>query len=424
MNSTGANDLDGVSLTAAVRRVALSGGKQTLKTAAGPPLAAARASGLFGLARGLTHADEALAHYQAHGTMTGRQVDLSEPPHTLEKLAVSDFIPAMRPVTTALSLLDASRQTLVFSNNHVVDDRGLVVYERLLYENGTSLPLRALRVGRHRLEAPRRVTGSVAYLSNAGVDNFGHWLVLTFPLVRYYREHLGTDPDYYYVGTPVHPWHYESLAALGIEADRVLTEAVAGDRMLFACADTRVPPPTPFLDFSTDALRKPRAATSSGRRVYISRGQRPMRRVLNEAACEELLARHGFDSYRTEELTLSEETELFADAEAVVAPHGAGLTNLLFCHPGCVAVELFPEGFATPWFDATWYAEISAVRGLTHATLYGDRTESRRKWGVLARDYDTLVNLEKLERVLVAVDAALADRSLTAATKDGRHPGA
>jgi capsular polysaccharide biosynthesis protein len=36
---------------------------------------------------------------------------------------------------------------------------------------------------------------------------------------------------------------------------------------------------------------------------------------------------------------------LFDQAEAIVSPHGAGLTNLFFSNPGCRVLELFSEGF-------------------------------------------------------------------------------
>jgi hypothetical protein len=401
-----AREARGVSIAEGARRATLYAGKQALKTTATPFLALARSSGLFGLARGRRYVDEELAYHGREGGVQAWRLDLSEPPRVLRTLHTSDPVPRPRPVTTALTILDGAKGTFAFCNNHVVNDRGWVILERVTSEDGRTLPFRDLSVGRNPLETPRRVAGSIAYLSNSGVGNFGHWLVFTFPLVRYYREYLGGDPNYYYVGTPIHQWHYDSLAALGIEADRVLTEAVMGDRMLFACADDHLPAPTPFLDFSTETLRLPHDSSVPNRRIYISRALRPRRRLLNEEACMEVMAQHGFQPYRTENLTLHEERELFANAEAVVAVCGAGLANLLFCHPRCVAVELFPHGFVTRWFDRTWFPEVSSVRDITYASLYGEPT---RNWGSRPRDYDTLIDLDKLDAMLGATTKAAAE---------------
>lgn len=46
-----------------------------------------------------------------------------------------------------------------------------------------------------------------------------------------------------------------------------------------------------------------------------------------------------------EEWTPLEQVRLFADADVVVSPHGAGLTNVLFLLPRSGVVELFPPNF-------------------------------------------------------------------------------
>jgi capsular polysaccharide biosynthesis protein len=34
---------------------------------------------------------------------------------------------------------------------------------------------------------------------------------------------------------------------------------------------------------------------------------------------------------------------MFSRAEAIVAPHGAGLTNLVYSPPGCLVLDVFPS---------------------------------------------------------------------------------
>lgn len=40
-------------------------------------------------------------------------------------------------------------------------------------------------------------------------------------------------------------------------------------------------------------------------------------------------------------MSLLEQIQLFANAEIVIGPHGAGMANILFCDPGTKVVELF-----------------------------------------------------------------------------------
>lgn len=65
-------------------------------------------------------------------------------------------------------------------------------------------------------------------------------------------------------------------------------------------------------------------------RVYVSRAGAQERRVTNEDAVVSALRERGFESYRLEELPFHEQVAMFADAEAVVGPHGAGLVNSIF----------------------------------------------------------------------------------------------
>jgi capsular polysaccharide biosynthesis protein len=54
----------------------------------------------------------------------------------------------------------------------------------------------------------------------------------------------------------------------------------------------------------------------------------------------EALIDRGFELAAPAGLPLAEQIALFRDAEVIVSPHGAGLTNMLFARPGCRVVDL------------------------------------------------------------------------------------
>jgi len=81
--------------------------------------------------------------------------------------------------------------------------------------------------------------------------------------------------------------------------------------------------------------------TSQKKRIYISRAKARTRRVLNENELLPLLSNYGFEVIRAEELTYQQQVQLFYNTEAVIAPHGAGLTNLLFAEK-CNVLEFHP----------------------------------------------------------------------------------
>jgi capsular polysaccharide biosynthesis protein len=101
-----------------------------------------------------------------------------------------------------------------------------------------------------------------------------------------------------------------------------------------------------YLDRLRGALLPDRPPRRSERLYIVRRGLRAM---TNEKELVERLHRHGFRPVELETLTFAEQVELFYDAEAIVAAHGAGLTNLLFARRALV-VEIAPARFVFPHY--------------------------------------------------------------------------
>jgi capsular polysaccharide biosynthesis protein len=82
----------------------------------------------------------------------------------------------------------------------------------------------------------------------------------------------------------------------------------------------------------------------SPRRFYLRRvGQ--TRPILNEKEVMDYFESLGWAIVDTEQLSMARQIQLFAQAEMICAPHGAGLTNLLWCRPGCQVLELCASTF-------------------------------------------------------------------------------
>lgn len=82
---------------------------------------------------------------------------------------------------------------------------------------------------------------------------------------------------------------------------------------------------------------------STGRRIYISRSKAPVRNVINENEIVPILARHGFEIVHCENMSFSEQVKIFSEASMIAGPHGAGLVNMMFMHPGAKVLEIHPR---------------------------------------------------------------------------------
>lgn len=86
------------------------------------------------------------------------------------------------------------------------------------------------------------------------------------------------------------------------------------------------------------------------RRIYISRKDAQVRRIANEAEILEILLARDFEVVTMSGLSVTQQAEVFASADIVMSHHGAAMTNLAFCDPGAVAIEIFQDGHFAPCF--------------------------------------------------------------------------
>ena len=84
------------------------------------------------------------------------------------------------------------------------------------------------------------------------------------------------------------------------------------------------------------------ASSQAARKLYIDRRRSPARKLVNEDDVASALAQRGFEAVVLEHLSFAAQAALFAEAKTLVAPHGAGLTNMLFSPPGATVIELMP----------------------------------------------------------------------------------
>jgi capsular polysaccharide biosynthesis protein len=74
-----------------------------------------------------------------------------------------------------------------------------------------------------------------------------------------------------------------------------------------------------------------------------------MRVMINEAALEAALRARGFEIIKPERLSAAAQVQMMREAEVVVGPTGAAMTNALFASAGARIVEIQPENFTSQW---------------------------------------------------------------------------
>lgn len=180
-----------------------------------------------------------------------------------------------------------------------------------------------------------------------GGRRFSHWLFDVWPKL-FAMQQLGALGG---AGVIVNDCgaglREETLAALGVDPARVRLVDRAGvqveaERALRIGPIREVLYTPPWIIEAVRSAFLPAGAPAHGsRRLYITRAGAGRRRVANESALLELAKSRGYEPVALETLSLKEAAALMSEAEAVLAPHGAGLANIVFCPPGCRIAEFF-----------------------------------------------------------------------------------
>lgn len=267
---------------------------------------------------------------------------------------------------------------------------------------------------RFRLPRVRGLAGLSAVLATAGRTNYFHWMFDVLPRLCLLREAgipWGTV-QHFLLGETGLQFQAESLAILGIPPERCVPCAPSAH---FLCEELLVPslagstghPPAWVCDFLRETFLAAEADAPSagrGRKIYVSRAGARFRRVLNEEEVTRTLTAQGFEIVQLETLTVREQARLFAAADVVVAPHGAGCTNAVFCQPGTAFIEIF-----SPRYVLACYWAICSQRGLRYAYDVGKSSATNTDGHYFTMVEDIDVDCERLLRTIALCTSLVSD---------------
>jgi glycosyl transferase family 61 len=258
------------------------------------------------------------------------------------------------------------------------------------------------------VEAPHEVAGNLGVLATRGDHSYYHFLLDVLPRIAIMDTPGVPAPERWYVPLQ-RGFQREILELAGFPPDAEVVDSdlvphVRAEALLVpGRPDTELRTPPWAVDYIRQRLRPSDLERVPGRRIYVTRGrERHNRIVANEENVAGLLAERGFSVVDPGTMPVADQIRAFAEAEWIVAPHGAALTNLAFASPGASVIELFPPDYV----QLCYWKLADCVPGLSYRYLVGPGREPRsgRMNGVMS---DITVDLAALKRALDALPAEL-----------------
>jgi capsular polysaccharide biosynthesis protein len=223
-----------------------------------------------------------------------------------------------------------------------------------------------------KIRPPVFVAGTTAVVATALSAGYAHWLLEELPRLLV----LGAEEFATVIAHGTSQFSREALTRLSLSA-KVLEPRRYSH---FGCERLLVPslispPGFPsrrvgrlLTDFTADLGGQQRAGF--GDRLYLSREKARRRRVTNDTELWDWLRPRGFVKLCAEELTWSEQIEVFRRAKVIVAAHGAGLANIVFCQPGTKIVEFFNRSYVNGC-----YWRLASIQGLDYRPIVAAGSE-------------------------------------------------
>jgi capsular polysaccharide biosynthesis protein len=278
-----------------------------------------------------------------------------------------------------------------------------------------------------KLPPVHNVEGIAAVLTSAKSNIYFHWMTDILPRIELlHRSEIALNSiDKFIINSYNSAFQQETLTALGIPSDKIIQSCqyphvkaetllvpslpgISGNPPLWVCdflkkefmpmalAEQTLLPSLPLGYPSEKKLAKEVVEKlNKVERIYISRSRASYRKVINEAEVTDFLEELGFQNVILESMTVSEQILVFSSAKVVVAPHGAGLTNTVFCQPKTKVIEIF-----SPKYVNVCYWSLANQTGLDYYYLLGVGQNPPEGIDPHLEGEDILVELTSLSKIL------------------------
>jgi len=296
-------------------------------------------------------------------------------------------------------------ETYLFGDSGAVVSKGNRLFDEFYhdFDTGTSSYFRSF--GMFAWNVPRRPEWIALLCAPSANVTYYHWIFDSLPRIHL-LESVSPYLELYAVPAALDPVRHETLDVLGIGREQLL---LMQPRDKIFCEHLVVPSlpgsQGAVPDWAIRFLREsylPAVANLPRRRqhTYLVRGSLTRRPVLNEEGVIDVMRRRGFQIVQSDKLSFVEQVRVFRDSEIVVSPHGAGLTNLVFCENASV-LDLFSPGYFKP--DS--YYTLAAQLGLPYEFQLSPTPQRSEPVG------SQRVNLDELRWNLDRIQASQQRRS-------------
>ncbi len=265
----------------------------------------------------------------------------------------------------------------IISGNHLVKKASFQQINGLLKTNKNV----TLNTGTPKLI--KSINGSLIILTQgaSGHNNYAHWMLDVLPRIKLLlSKMLISEIKNIYV-TKLNKFQNQSFSFLGLKTFKIIDpnifRHVKADQIISVShpyyfkktwfyAQSNLP--SWIIKFlRNDISKKVKSKKKSYKRIFIDRSDSLQNhsKLINNNEVIKYLKSKRFKCLRLTELNLKDQISIFKNCNTIIAPHGAGLTNIAFCKKNTKVIEIIPHDNKNYLFK-----RISKINKLKYKSIY------------------------------------------------------
>ena len=256
-------------------------------------------------------------------------------------------------ISDGIIFTDLVEHVAIIKNNFILPE---ISYQQIDGELKDINHNRVIHKGTNRIQ--KKINGKIFCLVQGGSgNNYFHFLFDIITKLKIYQQKFSlSEIDYFYVPNISH-WQKKILSLFEISEDKLIdsnkfrhikgTEIIAIDhpwyKKGFVQEEIKNLPEWSIF-FLREKFLNLKKKFNASKKVFIDRSDSVYRhcKLINNQKVIEYLEAKGFKSYQVSKLDFFEQIYLFENAEIIISPHGAALTNVIFSRPNLKLFELIP----------------------------------------------------------------------------------
>ena len=252
----------------------------------------------------------------------------------------------------------------------------------------------------------KSINGSLLILTQgaSGHNNYAHWMLDVLPKIKLLlSKMLISEIKNIYV-TKLNKFQNQSFNFLGLKSFKIIDpnifRHVKADQIISVShpyyfkktwfyAQSNLP--SWIIKFlRNDISKKVKSKKKSYKRIFIDRSDslKNHSKLINNNEVIKYLKSKRYKCLRLTELNLKDQISIFKNCNTIIAPHGAGLTNIAFCKKNTKVIEIIPEDNKNFLFK-----RISKINKLKYKSIYLDKIYNNKNG-------DMHLNLDDLKKYL------------------------